>query len=317
MRQIRHLSASALFTLLLLVSLTACQDGGTTAKAEEMPPAASPEPAAPPDDVRELAAEVRAAPPPPAETGNGTSGPVTATGELLASVESELVPRQGGRVGRILADEGDAVDAGQELLELETEYFELDLRAAAAEDARAAAALREADRELERKQTLIDRDSIARAVYDRALAAHEEAAAARELAAARLELARRRLADAVLRAPFAGVVVERRVDVGESLKSTDVAYVLVRTRPLKLRFRLPERYLPAVRRGDTVRAFFDPYPETAFTGEISRVGAVIDPASRSLEVEALLDNRDGRLRPGLFARVEVDLAEEGGDAQVR
>jgi RND family efflux transporter MFP subunit len=298
--------------------MTACHEDGGTATAQE-PPAAQ-EPAIPPEDVRKLTAAVRAEPAPmPAE--QESSGRLTATGELVAFVESELVPRQGGRVGRVLADEGDAVDAGQPLLELETEYFELDERAAEAEDARAAAVLREAARELERKQTLVDKDSIARAVYDRTMAAHEEAAAARELARARLDLARQRRADAVLRSPLAGVVVERRVDVGESLQPTTVAFVLVQSRPLKLRFRLPERYLPAVRRGDVVRAFFDPYPDTAFTGEIHRIGAVIDPASRSLEVEALLANRDGRLRPGLFARVEVDLEgrEEQGDggAQVR
>lgn len=300
--------------LLLLIPLTACDDGGGTAQAEEPPP--SQEPAAPPDDVRELAAEVRAAPPPAAADGAGV---LTATGELVAFVESDLVPRQGGRVGRVLVDEGDSVDAGQPLVELETDYFELELRAAEAEEARAAAVLREAGRELERKQTLVDKDSIARAVYDRTLATQEEAAAARELAHARLDLARQRLADAVLRAPFAGVVVERRVEVGESLQPTTVAFVLVRTRPLKLRFRLPERYLPAVRRGDTVRAFFDPYPDTAFTGEIRLVGEMIDPASRSLEVEALLANGDGRLRPGLFARVEIDLdpGDGNGDAQIR
>jgi membrane fusion protein, multidrug efflux system len=86
-----------------------------------------------------------------------------------------------------------------------------------------------------------------------------------------------------------------------------VAFVVVQTSPLKLRFRLPERYLSRLRRGQTVRAQVDPYPGETFTGRVSVVNGIVDSATRTVGVETEFPNRDGRLSPGLFARVEVDL----------
>ena len=98
----------------------------------------------------------------------------------------------------------------------------------------------------------------------------------------------------------------------------------MQTAPLKLRFRVPERYLSQVRRGQPVKATVDPYPGEAFEGRVAVVMQAVDPASRTFGVEAEFANRDGRLAPGLFARVELDLgasavtAVAGGDrAQAR
>lgn len=244
------------------------------------------------------------------KTSTAETSTVTATGELAAPVSSDLVGRQSGRVGRVLVDDGDRVKAGQALLELESDYFELAVAAAEAELARAAAGLADAERELERKKGLVEKGTIPQALYDRVLAAWEGAGAAHRLAETNLTMAKTQLDDAVLRSPINGVVATRRIEVGESLTPMTVPFVVIRTHPLELRFQLPERYLPQVRKGIAVRAFFDPYPGETFQGEIQTVGAVIDPASRSLQVEAVLDNRDGRLRPGLFARVELDLPGE-------
>jgi membrane fusion protein (multidrug efflux system) len=111
----------------------------------------------------------------------------------------------------------------------------------------------------------------------------------------------------VLRSPIAGVVAERRTDVGERLGDNTVAFVVVQTAPLKLRFRVPERHLAAVHRGQVVSATVDPYPGEHFAGTVSVVGQVVDSASRSFFVESEFPNQDGRLRPGLFARVELAL----------
>lgn len=232
---------------------------------------------------------------------------VSATGELVSPVRSELVARQAGRIGEVLVDEGDTVRRGQVLLRLETRYFELDAARAAAELARADAALAEAERELARKQELFARQSVAETVLDRAQAARDGAAAAHDAAQAAVDLARAHLADTELHAPFDGAVAERRVDVGEHLTISTAAFVLVRTAPLEVRFRLPERHLPKVAKGDVVRVFLEPFPGETFPGTVSRIGKVIDSETRSLLVEAELANADGRLLPGLFARVEIDL----------
>ncbi len=118
----------------------------------------------------------------------------------------------------------------------------------------------------------------------------------------------------MLRSPIDGVVAERRTDVGQRLGDNSVAFVVAQTSPLKLRFRLPERYLASVRRGQPVRAAVDPYPGETFRGRVSLVGGVVDPATRAFNVETEFENRDGRLTPGLFARVEIDLANGAAHA---
>lgn len=212
-----------------------------------------------------------------------------------------------GRVGKVLVDEGARVHRGQPLLELETEYLRLDLQRAEADLARAHAATQDAERDLGRKKELIAKNSVSQAAYDRSSSAFDAAKAAEQSALAARDLARQRMADAVLRSPIDGVVAERRTDVGERLGDNSVAFVVAQTSPLKLRFKLPERYLSSVRRGQAVTAAVDPYPHETFRGRVTLVGGVVDPATRSFNVETEFENRDGRLYPGLFARVELQV----------
>jgi membrane fusion protein (multidrug efflux system) len=240
-----------------------------------------------------------------ASVASEAAGAVVATGEFVAPVRSELAAKMPGRVGKVYVDEGSRVTKGQPLLELETDYVRLNLERAEADVARAKAAEDDARRDFDRKKDLIAKDSIPKATYDRSEGAYQQAEAARASAAASASLLRQQLGDAVLRSPINGVVAERRTDVGQRLADNSVAFVVVQTAPLKLRFRVPERYLASVARGQRVSATVDPYPGEKFDGRVTVVGGVIDPATRSMVVETEFPNSDGRLRPGLFARVEL------------
>ncbi|HEX2643992.1 MAG TPA: efflux RND transporter periplasmic adaptor subunit, partial [Thermoanaerobaculia bacterium] len=153
--------------------------------------------------------------------------------------------------------------------------------------------------------------SVSQAAYDRSRSGYDSALAGLQAAEASRDLSRQRLADAVLRAPIDGVVAERRTDVGERLGDNSVAFVIVQTSPLKLRFRVPERYLAKLREGQGVSATVDPYPGERFVGRVTQVVRVVDPATRTIAVETEFANRDGRLYPGLFARVDLDLGAAG------
>jgi membrane fusion protein (multidrug efflux system) len=235
-------------------------------------------------------------------------GTIIATGEFVAPVHSEISVKNPGRVAKMFVDEGVRVSKGQPLLELETDYVRINLQRAEADTARAAAAEKDASADLGRKKELIAKESIPKATYDRSEAMFEQARAARQSAQAQAALYRQQLADAVLRSPIDGVVAEKRTDVGQRLGDNTVALVLVQTSPLKLRFRVPEKYLAQVHRGGTVKAVVDPYPGETFSGKVTVVGGVIDSATRSFTVETEFANRDGKLRPGLFARVEMQPA---------
>lgn len=296
-------AALAALSLAALLAPAAC-----ARKAAETPAAAAKAPAPLPEDVRSVAGALAPAATSAEAPAAADEKVLQATGEFVPPVRSELVSRVTGRVAKVLVDEGARVAAGQPMLELETEYLKLDVARAEAEAARAAAVLTEAERDFARKKELVGRESVAQAAYERSLAAFEGAKASRLAAQAGLDLARQRLSDAVLRAPLDGVVLERRTDVGERLGEGTIAFVVVQTAPLKLRFRVPERSLGTVAAGAAVRATVDPYPGETFEGKVSVVVPALDPASRTFAVEALFPNRDGRLRPGLFARVSLDLA---------
>ena len=294
--------------IVTLIALAACgKKEPATASAKEAPPL--------PADVQKVAAATTTPDPATNTDPSGSSTPVAsaetggtivATGEFISPVRSELAVKMPGRVGKMHVEEGSRVSRGQALLELESDYTRLNAERAEAEVARAKAAEEDARRDLERKKDLIAKDSIPKATFDRSESTYRQAQATRQGAAAQAALLRQQVADAVLRSPIDGVIAEKRTDVGQRLGDNTVALVVVQTSPLKLRFRIPEHYLPQVHRGQGVKATVDPYPSETFGGKVTVVGGVIDPATRSFFVETEFANRDGRLRPGMFARVEME-----------
>jgi membrane fusion protein (multidrug efflux system) len=292
--------------LLLLALASAC--GSQADSPAPAPPAEAPAEAAPalPEDVQKGLEEVATV----SDATPEDSSVLTETGELVSPVTSDLSAKFPGRVGKVFVDEGARVKKGQPLLEIETDYLKIEVDRAEAALARAKAAEAEARRDFERKEGLVAKGSVSQAVYDRTLATLDQADATLAETEAALTLARQRLEDAVMVSPIDGIVAERKTDVGERLGEATVAFVLVSLSPLKVRFRLPERYLAQVEKGQMVRARVDPYPNEVFEGKVSVVVRAVDPATRTFVVEAEIPNRDERLKPGLFARVELDLTPE-------
>ena len=286
-----------------LIALAACsKKEPSTVSAKEAPPL--------PDDVKQVQSAVTQTATTEssatAAVASETGSAIVATGDFVSPVHSELASKNPGRVAKVFVDEGSRVSRGQPLLEIESDYTRLNADRAEAEVARARAAEDDARHDLERKKDLIAKDSIPKATYDRSESMYAQAQAARTAAQAQAALLRQQVADATLRSPIDGVVAEKRTDVGQRLGDNTVAMVVVQTSPLKLRFRVPERYLASVHKGQPVKATVDPYPGAVFNGVVAVVGGVIDPATRSFTVETEFPNRDGRLRPGMFARVEMD-----------
>jgi len=284
--------------LLLSIGLVRCANDESKAATID----ASTSTVAPPlpEDVKQIAEATTDVT--PAEANSNT---FAATGEFVSPVRSELAPKSPGRVAKMHVDEGSRVRRGQPVLELESDYTRLNLQAAEAEALRAKAVRDEAARDLERKRELIAKGSIPQATFDRSQAGSDQANAAYAAANARVALLRQQVADATLRSPVDGIISEKRIDVGARLGDGGVAFVVVQISPLRLRFDVPERYLSRIGAGDKVSARVDPYPNEVFEGTIKTVGGVIDPKTRTMFAEAEFPNRDGRLRPGLFARVEV------------
>ncbi|HUP50397.1 MAG TPA: efflux RND transporter periplasmic adaptor subunit [Thermoanaerobaculia bacterium] len=296
-----------LLLLLLLVPAVLALAGCEGPDSTEAATTAAQEPPPLPADVREVGAVVA-----PAESGTMVPAPaggetLVSTGELISPVRSEVAAKIIGRVARVYVEEGSRVTRGQPLLELETDYLRLNLQAAEAEAARAQAMLSEAERDLGRKSELIGKGSIPQATFDRSQAGFDQARAAHAGAAAQVALLRQQIADSTLRAPISGVVESKQAEIGQKLGDGAVPFVIAQTSPLRLRFSVPERYLGRIKRGQRVVARVDPYPNETFVGSIRTLAGVIDPRTRTMFAEAELANADGRLRPGLFARVETKM----------
>jgi membrane fusion protein (multidrug efflux system) len=299
--------------LLLTLGTVACSNDeskaatGTTETSATTVATSTTEAPALPDDVANVTGAVASETTGTAETTTAPANGFTATGEFVSPMRSELSPKMPGRVARLYVQEGAHVHRGQALLDLESDYARINLQSAEAQVAQAKAARDEAARDLERKKGLSAKDSIPKATLDRSQAMYDQASAALAGASAQASLLRQQIADSTLRSPVEGIVAEKRTDVGARLGEAGVAFVVVQLSPLKLRFAVPERFLGRIKPGDKVTARVDPYPNEAFEGTIKTLGGVIDPKTRTMFAEAEFGNRDGRLRPGLFARVETKL----------
>jgi len=281
------------------------------AKKEAAPPATTTH-AAPalPGDVQGVAAaatstDAATATQSAAVASAESGGTIVATGELISPVRSELAVKFPGRVAKMYVDEGSRISRGQPLLDLETDYPRLNLAKAQADIVRAESMEQDAQRDLNRKKELIGKESIPQATFDRSQAAFDQARANKQAMQAQAAIFRQQIADSTLRSPIDGVVADKRTDVGQRLGDATVALVVVQTSPLKLRFRVPEKEIAHVRNGQNVKATVDAYPGDVFQGRVAVVGGVVDPATRSFTVETEFPNRDGKLRPGMFARVEL------------
>jgi RND family efflux transporter MFP subunit len=121
-------------------------------------------------------------------------------------------------------------------------------------------------------------------------------------------VAQKAVADTVVRAPFAGVVGERLVSVGDYVtRGTKVAAVM-RIDPLRVELTVPEQYVSAVAAGSEVTFEVDAYPGETFTGQVRYVSPSVKAETRALILEAVVPNSSSRLKPGFFATARIEQA---------
>jgi len=206
-------------------------------------------------------------------------------------------------------ERGAFVRQGALLAQLDARGAALNRSAAMAEASAARAQRENATLECQRAEKLFAQSAISRAELDRARTSCSSSSSASEAALARQQLAAKVAGDATIRAPFAGMVVERGVDVGEYVSPGQRVATLVEINPLRLELSIPESAASAVREGGHVDFSVRAFGAERFDGKIRYIGPVLRRASHDLVIEALVDNADGRLRPGMFAEAELTIGE--------
>jgi membrane fusion protein, multidrug efflux system len=220
---------------------------------------------------------------------------LSAVGTLGANESVVLVAEIAGRVQEIRFDEGQAVKAGQVLVRLDHAVL-------SAQRDRAQAALVLSRANLKRAEALFEEEAMSQRERD-------EATAKWKLDEADLRLAEAQLAKTEIRAPFAGVVGLRSVSQGAYLQPGQPIATLTETDPLKVDFRVPERFAEQIKAGQAVQVSVDAVAERVFTGSVYAVDPQIDVNGRSLMVRARVANKEGLLKPGMFARIILILEQ--------
>ena len=237
---------------------------------------------------------------------------IEATGQLLAKADAHVAAQVSGEITEITADEGAAVEAGSVVLKIDPERRTLERANQQAQVAQAIAQRDESRRNLKRVQSLRKRNAVSQAQMDEAETNLRLAQARLEAAEAQLGLAERAFRDATVAAPFSGLIARRHVNAGEFVSAGQPLFDLVTLDPIEVEFFLPEADSSRVRAGVPVEVRVSPYPDEVFSANVTVVSPTIDPQTRTLRVKALIENSDGRLRPGLFARADLGVSKRSG-----
>ena len=267
---------------------------------------------------------------------------IRVTGSLTADEQAEVSAESGGRIVATPVERGTRVTEGTILVRVSTSEAAAQLQEAEANAAQiearlgltpdgpfdpkvvpdvmnARAALEFAEAEFRRISSLLEQKVVSRSEFD---ARRTQVEAARQqyqmaqntaeqsfrslqAARARIALARKAVADTSVRAPFAGLVAERLVSVGDYVtRGTRVATV-VKTDPLRVELTVPEQAVSLIKVGQPVKLTVDAYQGEVFDAIIRFVSPSVRADQRALTVEAIAPNRDGRLKPGLFATASI------------
>ncbi|MBB1486633.1 efflux RND transporter periplasmic adaptor subunit [Oceanospirillum sediminis] len=214
-------------------------------------------------------------------------------GSLSANESVMISPEVSGRIAQIHFAEGQSVKAGDLLFSMDSSVQRAELKQAQARQGLS-------QQEYKRASELLSTNAGSVNTRDNNLAQLR-------IDQAGVDLAKERLAKMTLSAPFDGIVGLREVSDGEYVTPGQGLVSLVSVNPIRLEFRVPEIYLSGISLNQSVNVKFDALPGETVTGKVFAISPEVDLNGRNVKVLATLPNENGRLRPGLFARVSLQL----------
>lgn len=225
---------------------------------------------------------------------------IEALGTARANESIEIQPRISSLVEKVFFDEGQIVEAGAMLVELENSEIVAGL-------ALAEASLSESRSLYSRSESLADTQAISASNLEQLLAQVR-------VDEAQVEAARARLENTRIRAPFSGRIGLRRVSPGSFVNTQTVITTLDDISIIKLDFSVPETFLTVLSEGMNISAHSLVYPDRVFAGQVASIDTRLDPVTRAIQVRATIPNADGLLKPGMF--MSVDLRRDRGNVVV-
>jgi membrane fusion protein, multidrug efflux system len=233
-------------------------------------------------------------------------------GNIQANQQTSIYARVDGYIARWYTDIGAHVESGQVLADIDAPQIDANLRMAQAQLELAEANLKLALTNSVRSQQLSQNRVIAQQELDTVLATEQVQNATRDNAAASLKSAQDMKAFEQIRAPFAGTITARFIDVGSlvtsgSVTSVQTLFDLAQSDPVRVLVYVPQADISSVRPDPSASITVDEYPHETFAGKIARDAGAFDPTSRTLRLEIDVPNPDGRLFAGMYAHARFSL----------
>ena len=234
------------------------------------------------------------------------------TGSLAPLTEATVKAKVAGELVAVTVREGESVKQGQVLARIDLTEVEARVAARQADVEAAKAQLVWAEKNRGQQKALLDKAFISQSAFDNIQSNYDVAAARLRAAEAELVVARKSLGDAVLVAPFSGIVSLRHAQPGERVALDAKVVSIVDLSRLQLEASVPPAAIGLVQVGQAMNFHVEGFGEREFAGRIERINPAATVGSRSISVYAVIDNRDGLLRGGMFAQGALTLSHVDG-----
>ena len=244
---------------------------------------------------------------------------ILVVGNLIGAATVQVVPRVNGRLATVNVQLGDSVRRGQTIAKVEDLEIQEQVRQQEAAYKVSEATIRQRDADLklaktnkDRSESLYKRQLLPQQTYDDTVARLEAAQAQNDLANAQFEQAKARLEElkitlqnTIIQSPVDGFVSKRLLDPGAFVGPNSPVAAVVDIRTVRMVANMVEKDMKRVHVGTAAAVEVDAFPGEKFSGRVSRVAPVFDPATRTAEMEIEIPNTGYRLKPGMYSRVQL------------
>ena len=247
------------------------------------------------DDVADEQTEEEETPPVPVETGVPVRGDIfatyTGTAPIEAFAEADVIAKVDGEVRELLVEEGDMVSENQILASLDGDRLRLELNESQAR-------LRKMQRDYQRNKELQDKDLISEGDFEKIQYELEALEASFNLASLELDYTQ-------IRAPIAGVVSERYLKLGNTIKTGEAVFRVTSLDPLVAYMHVPEREFRQIAAGQPVHIAVDALDGAPVVAAVTRVSPIVDPDTGTFKITIELTGADRGIKPGMFGRMNI------------
>jgi len=226
-------------------------------------------------------------------------------GNITASQEVKVYSTVPTRIVNMKVDVGDAVKKNQILAIVDNEKIKQAVIQAEAGLEAARAQFKNIEAEWTRTQKLYEANAISKSQFDALNAQREAARSSVKQAEAGLATMRNQMSDSYITAPISGVIASRLLEEGDQAAPAIPVFSIVKMNPVKIQIEIVENQIGLVKVGQKAHIKVESYPTVQFEGKIFKLNPTLNPITRTIGAEVLVENPEYKLKPGMFARVEI------------